>query len=156
MRKDVKKLTKSGYADLQRELSELIHVENPKIDIQLAEARAQGDYSENSDLDAARKRKAEILARIAEIEDILATAQIIDSSRRSNNKISLGSTVSFRNIETGKESTYTIVDSIESNPFENRISQDCVVGSAILGKIVGDIVEIKTANPYKIEILEIK
>ena len=141
MKKEVKKLTRSGYEKLQKELRHLIDVESVEINAQLSEARAQGDLSENFDFDAARKRKEEIFNRIKEIEETLENAVILDD----------------KVLKTAKKvAEYMIVDTIEADPFKNWISQDCLVGTSLVGKTVGDIVEIKTATPYKVEILEIK
>ena len=157
MKKEVIKLTKTGLANLKEELRQLTHEETAKIDIQLAEARAQGDYSENSDLDAARKRKEEIHNRIKQIEEILANAEVLDDTTTgAPKKIALGTTAVLKNLTTNKVSEYTIVSSIEADPFKNWISDKCLVGSVIIGKSVGDIIEIKSAKPYKVEVLEIK
>lgn len=156
MKEETKKLTRSGYEALERELRHLIDVESVDVKNQLAEARAQGDLSENADYDAARDRLAEIKDRIKEIEDTLANAVIIEDKPKNSKKVALGSTVRIKNLSTEKEFEYTIVDTVEADPFKNFISQDCIVGASLIGKSVGDIVEIKTANPYKIEVLEIK
>lgn len=156
MKKEIIKLTRAGYDEKVARRKELL-AEEEIVDVQLAEARAQGDYSENSDLDAARKRKEEIHNEIKRIEEIIANAEIIDESDIKNLKhILLGTTVVFKNLNTGAVSEYTIVNSIEADPLKKQISKDCLVGAALIGKCVGDIVEIKTANPYKIEVLEIK
>lgn len=154
--KEVKQLTRSGYKDLQEELRHLIDVELVDVKTQLTEARAQGDLSENADYDAARDRLREINDRIKEIEDTLDNAVIIEDKPKNVKKVALGSTIRVKNLATGKEAEYTIVDTVEADPFKNWISQDCLVGSCLIGKSLGQIVEIKSANPYKLEILEIK
>ena len=154
--KEVKQLTRSGYKDLQEELRHLIDVELVDVKTQLTEARAQGDLSENADYDAARDRLREINDRIKEIEDTLDNAVIIEDKPKNVKKVALGSTIRVKNLTTGKEAEYTIVDTVEADPFINWISQDCLVGSCLIGKSLGQIVEIKSANPYKLEILEIK
>ncbi|MBR2505510.1 MAG: transcription elongation factor GreA [Bacilli bacterium] len=154
--KEVKQLTRSGYKDLQEELRHLIDVELVDVKTQLTEARAQGDLSENADYDAARDRLREINDRIKEIEDTLDNAVIIEDKPKNVKKVALGSTIRVKNLTTGKEAEYTIVDTVEADPFKNWISQDCLVGSCLIGKSLGQIVEIKSANPYKLEILEIK
>lgn len=154
--KEVKQLTRSGYKDLQEELRHLIDVELVDVKTQLTEARAQGDLSENADYDAARDRLREINDRIKEIEDTLDNAVIIEDKPKNVKKVTLGSTIRVKNLTTGKEAEYTIVDTVEADPFKNWISQDCLVGSCLIGKSLGQIVEIKSANPYKLEILEIK
>lgn len=156
MKEEVKQLTKSGYKALEDELRHLIDVESVEVKTQLAEARAQGDLSENADYDAARDRLREVKDRIKEIEDTLANAVIIEDKPKNAKKVALGSTIRVKNLSTEREAEYTIVDTVEADPFKNWISQDCLVGSCVIGKTVGDIVEIKSANPYKLEILEIK
>ena len=99
-------LTKAGKEELERELRELIDNTREEVKRQLTEARAQGDLSENADYDAARNRQAEVEGRIKEIENILSNAEIIDDeakAKKGGNKVALGSTVTVKFIETGKE-----------------------------------------------------
>ena len=148
------KLTKSGYKKLQEELRYLIDVARDEVKRELAEARAQGDLSENADYDAARGKQAEVEARIKEIEATLNNAEIIEENSKSN-RVGLGTTVTLKFIEKNEEKTYMIVGSIESNPFEGKISSSCALGEAILGKLVGDIIEVKAIKPYKVQIISI-
>lgn len=149
-----RKLTKAGYQALQDELRYLIDVRRPEYKKQLAEARAEGDLSENADYDAARALQAEIEGRIAQIEEILKNAEII--AETSLKKVAIGTVVTFKNLKTGEIETYAIVDTVESDPFEKKISHACPLGSALTGKSVGDRVEVKVAEPYIVEIIEIK
>ena len=151
------KITKAGKIKLEEELRNLIDVERENVKRQLAEARAQGDLSENADYDAARNRQAEVEGRIKEIEEILANADIIDDDKRkrNDNKVSLGSTVTIKFVESGKEETFMIVGTVESDPFNHKISNACALGEALIGKALGAIVEVKTKNPYQVEILKI-
>ena len=149
------KLTKSGYKKLEEELRYLIDVVRDEVKRELAEARAQGDLSENADYDAARGKQAEVEARIKEIEATLDNAEIIEENAKGN-KVGLGSTVTVKFIEMNKEAEYMIVGSIESDPFNGKISSSCALGEAILGKLVGDIVEVKAIRTYKVEILKIE
>ena len=151
---DKTKLTKAGYKKLEDELRYLIDVAREDVKRELAEARAQGDLSENADYDAARGKQAEVEARIKEIEATLNNAEILEENNKSN-KVGLGSTVTVKFIEMNKEAEYMIVGSIESNPFEGKISSSCALGEAILGKNVGDIVEVKAIKPYKVQIVSI-
>ena len=148
------KLTKAGYKKLEEELRYLIDVAREEVKRELSEARAQGDLSENADYDAARSKQAEVEGRIKEIENILNNSEIISENGKSN-RVGLGSTVKLRFIETGKEAEYMIVGSVESNPFQGKISNSCALGEAIMGKSVGDIIEVKAAKTYKVEILKI-
>ena len=149
------KLTKAGYEKLQSELRDLIEKQREEVKVQLAEARAQGDLSENADYDAARNKQAEIEARIKDIENILNNAEIITENKGAN-KVALGSTVTIKFVELNKVETYMIVGTIEADPFNGKISNACTVGEAIIGKQVGDVVEIKCAKPYKVEIMKIE
>ncbi len=148
------KLTKAGYKKLEDELRYLIDVARDEVKRELAEARAQGDLSENADYDAARGKQAEVEARIKEIEAILNNADILVENSKSN-KVGLGSVVSVKFIEMNKEAEYMIVASIESDPFNGKISSSCALGEALIGKAVGDIVEVKAIKPYKVEITRI-
>jgi transcription elongation factor GreA len=150
------KLTKAGYKKLQDELRNLIDVVREEVKVQLAEARAQGDLSENADYDAARNKQAEVEARIRQIEDTLANAELIEENSKNKNKVSLGSTVTLRFVETGIEASYMIVSAVESDGFNNKISNASPVGAAVVGKTVGDIVEIPVKKPYKVEIVKLE
>lgn len=148
-------LTKDGVKKLKDELRHLIDVERPEVIEQLTFARSQGDLSENADYDAARSRQAEVEGRIKQIEDILATAKIVDDKPKNSKCVSIGSKVVIRDLNLDRESVYTIVGTVESNPFAGKISNDSLLGSALVGKQVGDKVIVKTANPYEVEILKI-
>ena len=152
------KLTEEGKKRLEEEYRELIEVTRDEVKRQLAEARAQGDLSENADYDAARNRQAQVEARIKEIENILANCEIIqEDGKKKKGKIGFGSLVTIRFLATGKEATYLIVGTVESDPFNNKISGDSPLGGALLGKSVGDIVEVKVKDrdPYQVEIIKI-
>ena len=152
-------LTKAGKEELERELRELIDNTREEVKRQLTEARAQGDLSENADYDAARNRQAEVEGRIKEIENILSNAEIIDDeakAKKGGNKVALGSTVTVKFIETGKEGKYMIVGTVESDPFNNKISNASPLGEALIGKVVGDVIDVKGPKKvYKVEVLKI-
>ena len=152
-------LTKAGKEELERELRELIDNTREEVKRQLTEARAQGDLSENADYDAARNRQAEVEGRIKEIENILSNAEIIDEEGKSSkkgHKVALGSVVTIRFVESGKEGKYMIVGTVESDPFNNKISNACPLGEALIGKVVGDIVDVKgPKSVYKVEVIKI-
>ena len=150
------KLTLAGYKKLEEELDNLIHVVSEEVKVQLAEARAQGDLSENADYDAARNKQAEVEARIKEIEYILNNCEIIAEGSKNKNKVSLGSTVTLKFVETGKTDTFMLVGTVEADPFNKKISIACPLGEALLNKSVGDIVDIKSAKPYKVEIVKLE
>ena len=151
-------LTKAGKEELEKELRELIDNTREEVKRQLAEARAQGDLSENADYDAARNRQAEVEGRIKELENILSSAEIIDDEAKTSkkgNRVALGSTVSVKFVETGKEGKYMIVGTVESDPFNNKISNACPLGEALIGKSAGDVIEVKAKKNYKVEIVKI-
>lgn len=148
-------LTKAGYKKLQDELRDLIENVRDEVKKQLAEARAQGDLSENADYDAARNRQAEVEGRIKEIEDILSNAVIIDEDKKKGNRVALGNQVTIKFVETGKEEQYLIVGTVESDPFAHKISNACPLGEALVGASIGDVVEVKSKIPYKVEIVKI-
>ena len=148
------KLTKAGYKKLEEELRYLVDVARDDVKRQLAEARAQGDLSENADYDAARGKQAEVEGRIKELEDILASAEIIEEKGRGN-RVALGSTVTIKYLETGVEEEYMIVGTVESDPFNGKISNSCPLGEAIVGKAVGDIVDVKAVKSYKVQIVRL-
>ena len=153
---DKQKLTKAGYKKLQEELQYLINDAREEVKRQLAEARAQGDLSENADYDAARGKQAEVEGRIKEIENILANAEIIEEGKTSTKKVGLGSTVTIKFVDNGKEVSYMIVGTVESDPVNGKISNSCPLGEALVGKNVGDIVEVKAIKNYKVEIIKIE
>ena len=150
-------LTKKGKKELEEEYQNLINVVRDEVKQQLAEARAQGDLSENADYDAARYRQAQVESRIKEIENILANAVIIDEEggKRKGNKVALGTTVTIKFLNTGKEEKYMIVGTVESDPFNHKISNQCALGVALIGKGLGDIVEVKGKVDYQVEIVKI-
>ena len=155
---DKVKLTRAGKEELEKELRYLIDEVREEVKKQLAEARAQGDLSENADYDAARNRQAEVEGRIKEIEDILSNCELIDdekASKKKGDRVALGSTVTIRFLETGKENKYMIVGTVESDPFNNKISNACPLGEALIGRSVGDVVEVKAKKNYKVEITKL-
>ena len=150
-------LTKEGYKKLEDELRNLIDFVREDVKKQLAEARAQGDLSENADYDAARARQAEVEGRISQIEAILANAEIITEKKnaKGEKKIGIGSTVEVEYLDTHKTATYTIVGTVESDPFNGKISNVSPFGAALIGKKEGDEVEIKAGKTFNIKILKI-
>ena len=149
-------LTREGEEKLQKEYRHLIDIDRPEVIEQLTVARAQGDLSENADYDAARSKQAEVEGRIKEIENILANAEIIEEGKASTKRVGLGSTVTIRFIDNGKEASYMIVGTVESDPVNGKISNSCPLGEALVNKNVGDIVEVKANKTYKVEILKIE
>ena len=130
-------LTKEGVTELQTELAELKQKLVDVID-SIKTARDQGDLSENAEYHAAKEEQERIDGRISEVKHILANAEII--SKRNRNSVGIGSTVTLKN--GGKPVTYHIVDSVEADPLEFKISDESPIGKALLGKKVGEKLEI--------------
>ena len=148
-------ITKRGREALESELRNLIDVVRPEVIEQLKAARAQGDLSENADYDAARDKQASVEHRISEIENILSNCEVIDDRPLDSKVVSLGTKVTFKDLSDNTEHTVDIVGSVEANPLEGLISNECPIGSAMIGKHVGERVIIETSEPYEIEILNI-
>ncbi|MFW6082369.1 MAG: transcription elongation factor GreA [Desulfosalsimonas sp.] len=131
-------ITKQGYEALKQELSQLRKEERPKNIKAIEEARAHGDLSENAEFDAAKERQSFLDARINELEYKLANADVIDPGTLSKEKAVFGCTVVLENVDTGDEVTYQLVGPEESNIKEGRISVASPLGTAIVGKQLGD------------------
>lgn len=149
-------LTIDGKAKLEKEYRHLIDVERPEVIEQLKVARAQGDLSENADYDAARDRQSEVEGRIKEIENILANAEIIDKGSKNSKIVTLGSTVEIRDLSDNTTAKYKVVGTVEADPIKGLISNVSPLGHAIVGKRVGDVVIVRVAQEYKVEILKIE
>lgn len=151
-------MTQEGIDNLKKELDHLIKNRRPEIIKQIQEAREQGDLSENADYDAAKNIQAQIEGRIKEIENILNNAELISSKHDGKEKrISIGSFVTIQDVSTKEIYQYKIVGSAETNPSENKISNECPLAKSILGKKVGDETQVKgIEDPYKVKILEFK
>lgn len=144
-------LTKEGVAELQTELSELKTKLKDVIEA-IKTARDQGDLSENAEYHAAREEQERIDNRISEINHILSNAEVV--SRRSKSSVSIGSSVVLKS--GAKSATYHIVDSVEADPMEFKISDESPIGKALMGKKVGEKVEITLpAGVQKYEVKEI-
>jgi len=150
-------LTASGAERLQAELQRLKGVERPDIIQAIAEARAQGDLSENAEYDSARERQAFIEGRIQELEGTLSNAQIIDpASLQADGRVVFGATVMLEALETGERVRYQIVGDAEADIRESRISVSSPVARALIGKSEGDVVQVHApAGVREYEILEI-
>ncbi|WP_017524680.1 transcription elongation factor GreA [Pusillimonas noertemannii] len=137
-------LTASGAERLQQELHRLKTVERPEVINAIAEARAQGDLSENAEYEAARERQAFVEGRIQELEGTLSNAQIIDPTALDVDGTAVfGATVEIEDLESGERLTYQIVGDAEADIRANRISVSSPVARALIGKSEGDVVEVK-------------
>jgi len=140
-------LTKEGKEKLEKELYNLINITRPSVIEELKEARSHGDLSENSEYDAAKNKQGEVEARIREIEAILEKTSLIVNEDQDKSTIHMGSTVEVK-YPDGNLEVFKIVSAIESNPSSNpmKISNETPVAKAILGKKIGDKVNIIISN----------
>ncbi|NLY28709.1 MAG: transcription elongation factor GreA [Alcaligenaceae bacterium] len=151
-------LTVRGAERLQAELHRLKTVERPEVINAIAEARAQGDLSENAEYDAARERQAFVEGRIKELEGSLSNAHIIDPSALDvDGRAVFGATVDIEDLESGERLTYQIVGDIEADIRANLISVSSPVARAIIGKSEGDVVEVQAPGGVReYEVLSIR
>ncbi len=150
-------ITKKGYEALKAELDRLRKVERPRVIEAIAEARAHGDLSENAEYDAAKERQGFVEARIAELESKLADARIIEIAGRTSETIVFGATVVVVEQESQQKKQYMLVGQDEANLKDGKISIQSPVGRALIGKRIGDFVEVTTpARVVEYEVLEIR
>ncbi|MEW6017590.1 MAG: transcription elongation factor GreA [Pseudomonadota bacterium] len=150
-------MTAGGYQALDDELKRLKTVERPSVIAAIAEAREHGDLSENAEYHAAKERQGWIEGQIAEIEDKLARAQVIDVSKLSGSQVKFGATVSLVDEDTEEEARYQIVGEHEADVKGGRISISSPIARAIIGKEIGDVVEVNTPGGVKsYEILKVE
>jgi transcription elongation factor GreA len=133
----------SGYALLESELKRLKTVERQRIVKEIEVARSHGDISENAEFEAAKERQAQIEARISQLEDRLARAQVIDASGQKPDAVRFGATVQLIDTESGDEVTYTIVGEDESDAARGLISVGSPIARALLGKPVDEVVAVQ-------------
>ena len=154
MNEDKVYLTEEGLLEIEEELAHLKDVRRPEIIKALKDARALGDLSENADYDAARDEQAKIEARITELEYKLENAKIIEKA--SGDVVAVGTTVTVKYVDDDDEEEYSIVGSMEADPFENKISNESPIGRAIMNRRVGDIISVESPNgSYDIKIVKI-
>jgi transcription elongation factor GreA len=148
-------VTEEGLQKLKDELEHLKVVKRKEVAEALKQAKAFGDLSENSEYDEAKNEQAEVERHIAELEDILENIEIIKSTGKKNT-VQVGSTVKVYDVEFDEEVTYTIVGSTESDPMENKISDESPIGKALLGAKPEDEVQAETpGGTLKMKVLEI-
>lgn len=150
-------MTKEGYEKLKHELDRIMKVERPKNIKDIEEARAHGDLSENAEYHAAKERQGHLDAKKRELEHKIASAQIIDVSKLSNEKVVFGTTVTLADTDSGDIKKYTLVGQEEADFKKGKISVQSPVGKALIGHKVGDVVLIKTpAKTVEYEVQEIE
>jgi transcription elongation factor GreA len=149
-------LTFEGLKKLEEELDKLKTVRRKEVAERIKQALAFGDISENSEYDEAKNEQAQLEERIAKLESMLRNAKLIDDDEISTEIVTLGSKVVVKDLEYDEEMEYTIVGSAEADPFNGKISNESPVGSALLGKKKGDIVEVQVPDgSIKYEIISI-
>lgn len=139
-------LSKERYDEIVAEVDYLINEEYPRIKEALAEARAQGDLSENFEYRAARRAQGKAISRIRFLQRVLQFSRVIDTKALPKDQISLLSKVEFTNLATNVKMTYTIVSPHEMNLQEGKISCKSPIGMALMGKKVGDVVDVNAPS----------
>ena len=142
-------MTSEGYKSLEEEIKFRKSVERPRIIKAIAEARAHGDLSENAEYHAAKEQQGLNEARVAELEDKISRADVIDVSRLSGSTVKFGARVQLVDEDTEDEVTYQIVGEIEADVKKGRISISSPIARALIGKGVGDSVEVSTPGGGK-------
>ncbi len=149
-------MTEEGLAKLKKDLEQLTTVERPAISQQIAEARDKGDLSENAEYDAAKEAQGLLEMRIARMEDMLAKARIIDESRIDTSHVQILNKVKIKNIKNSQQVEYMLVSENEADIKNGKISVATPIAKGLLGKVVGDVVEIKVPSGLmSFEIIEI-
>ena len=149
-------LTAEGLKNLEEELAELKNVKRKEIAEKIKVARSYGDLSENSEYDDAKNEQAKLYARIAEVEDILSNAVVINAGAADADHIGLGCTFTVLDIDDNEELTFELVGSQEADPLNGRVSDDAPFGIALVGTKVGDIVEVEApVGSIKYKVLKI-
>ncbi len=136
-------LTEEGLKQKEAELEYLKTVKRREVAARIKQALEFGDISENSEYDDAKNEQAFIEGRIATLEKVLRNAKIIDSDEYSEDVVGMGQKVKLKDLETGVEEEYQLVSSAESDPTNNKISNESPVGKAILGKKIGSVVDVQ-------------
>jgi transcription elongation factor GreA len=142
-------MTAEGYHALDEELKRLKTVERPAVIAAIGEARAHGDLSENAEYHAAKDRQGWIEGQIAEIEDRMARAQVIDVSKLSGKQVKFGATVSVVDEDTEEKARYQIVGEHEANVKDGKVSITSPIARAMIGKESGETVEVNTPGGVK-------
>ena len=149
-------MTEEGLRKLKEELIELESVQRPEISRQIAEARDKGDLSENAEYDAAKEAQGMLEAKIAQLKNLIATARIIDQSTIGTDEVQIMNKVTIKNLKTNKKMTYTLVSESEADLKSAKIAINSPIAQGLLGKKVGDKVEIKVpSGSVEFEVIDI-
>ncbi len=137
-------ITKAGLVRLKEELKRLKYAERPKIVKEIGEARSHGDISENAEFHAAKEKQSHLEGRIAQVEDWIARAEVIDVSKHRGDRVVFGATVTLADAETGDEVRYRIVGELEADLKQSRISVTSPIARALIGRSEGDVVRVRS------------
>ena len=150
-------LTYAGLKQYEDELQNLKVVKRKEVAQKIKEAREQGDLSENAEYDAAKDEQRDIELRIEELEKLLKNAEVVVEDEIDVDKINIGCKVKLLDVEYDEEMEFFIVGSTEANNLQNKISNEAPVGHALMGKSVGDVVDVETqAGVIQYKVLEIQ
>ncbi|MGM9947693.1 transcription elongation factor GreA [Floccifex sp.] len=152
-------VTQEGYDALVKEYEQLVHVTRAEVIVELQEARAQGDLSENADYDAAREHQGQVEARIRELEALIKNSEIIDESAKKGKAhvVKIGSYVTILDLSENEEKSFNIVGSVEADPLNGKLSNITPLAEVILDHKVGDICTVKRVEePYDVKIVSIQ
>ncbi|MBO7226480.1 MAG: transcription elongation factor GreA [Bacteroidales bacterium] len=153
----MKYYSEEGLQKLKDELNYLVTKERPAASAAIAEARDKGDLSENAEYDAAKEAQGLLEARISKLQDLIANSRLLDESKLDTSKILLLSKVEIKNTKTNMKIAYEIVPESESDIKKNKISVSSPIAKALLGKRVGDVVEVQVpAGIMNFEVLSIQ
>jgi transcription elongation factor GreA len=150
-------MTKAGLVRLQGELKRLKYAERPKIVREIAEARSHGDLSENAEYHAAKEKQSHLEGRIAQVEDWIARAEVIDVSRQKGDRVVFGATVTLAGTSSGDEVRYRIVGELEADVKQGKISVTSPIGRALIGRSEGESVKVRSPGgerEYEIQAVE--
>jgi len=139
-------LTKEGYEKIVAEHEELVTVRRKEVAERIKEAISYGDISENSEYDSAKNEQAELEERINKLENMMRKAKIIDESSMSSDHVGIGLKVKVQELESGEIMDFAIVGSTEADPFEGKISNESLVGAALIGKMLNEIAEVQVPD----------
>ncbi len=150
-------ITKEGLTRMEEELKQLKSVARPDVIRAISQAREHGDLSENAEYHAARERQSFIEGRLAELEDKIARSEVIDVATLSGKTVKFGATVTIVDEDTDEKLTYQLVGEVESDVKAGRLAINSPLARALIGKSVGDSVDVMTPNGDKMyEILKVK
>lgn len=156
MSKSISYYTKDGLEKMKLELNTLKTRGRKEIARQIAEARDKGDLSENAEYDAAKDAQGHLEAKIAQLQELVSSARLLDASKLDTSSVSILSKVTIKNIKSGSSITYTLVSEEEADLKAGKLSTRSPIGKGLLGKKKGDVVKIKTpAGDSEFEVMNI-